>query len=410
MSLTIRLPLIKNATTMISADQAKKYIGLMSGTSLDAIDAALLTFDPLRLIATSSEPIPFALKAKLLRLSTSHPDEIHTMGQTDVELGQLFAKAVTHLLQKNKLSSNAITAIGCHGQTIRHMPAADIPFTLQIGDPNTIAALTHITTVADFRRRDIALGGQGAPLAPLFHAYLLEEQKSIDKLASYWICNIGGIANITHISPQHHRPMAGFDSGPGNMLLDAWAIKHLNQHYDDQGSWASLGTVQIPLLKILLADPYFQQQAPKSTGREYFNLLWLERYLKQIDVLYHPVDIQATLLELTAQTMRSSLALSGPDPHIIALCGGGCHNKQLLERIRALCHPYPVTTTLELLAFPPDWIEAACFAWFAHNTLKGQPSNAPNVTGAKEPSILGALYPANTSGHDFNKIIKSEID
>ena len=245
------------------------YIGLISGTSMDAVDAVLvnLAAEPLQLIATHSEPISEKLKCSLLNLCQPGENAINRMGHTDIELGQLFAKSCLTLLKKAKVTAKDIHAIGSHGQTIRHMPNATLPFTLQIGDPNTIAAMTHITTVADFRRRDMALGGQAAPLAPAFHHYLLRDANE-----NRWVLNIGGIANVTFLASDAKQPTIGFDTGPGNTLLDAWCFQHLGKPFDDAGNWASGGSVHSELLSRFLADPYFHLAPPKSTGREYFNL------------------------------------------------------------------------------------------------------------------------------------------
>ena len=362
----------------------ERYIGLMSGTSLEAIDAVLVEFNPVKLITTHSETIPAKLKQQLLALCTPGDNAIMRMGKADVALGQLFAQSCLNLLAKTNITPQSVRAIGSHGQTIRHMPDENYPFTLQIGDPNIIAALTDITTVADFRRRDLALGGQAAPLAPAFHNFLLR-----DKNENRWILNIGGIANVTFLARDLQQPIIGFDTGPGNTLLDAWTMHHLNQPYDRDGEWAASGHVQEKLLQSLLADPYFQSPAPKSTGREYFNLSWLTAKLN-----HHikPADVQATLLELTAKSIAQAIHnFSSKKEGSIWLCGGGTHNQQLIKRINALCQPLRVTDTTEIVIHP-DWIEAVCFAWLAKQTLAGNPGNLPSVTGAQRPTILGAVY------------------
>ncbi|PNT89269.1 anhydro-N-acetylmuramic acid kinase [Coxiella burnetii] len=362
----------------------ERYIGLISGTSMDALDTALVQFDPLKIIATHGEPIPTELKKNLVALSTGTDNSIPSMGETDVALGRIFGEAVLTLLEKAKVSSDSIQAIGSHGQTIRHMPNGKHPFTLQIGDPNTIAALTGITTVADFRRRDMALGGQGAPLAPAFHEFLLRDQ-SENRL----ILNIGGIANLTFLPRDPEKSTIGFDTGPGNTLLDAWCLMNLNKDYDDQGQWAASGRVQEKLVAQLLAEPYFQTPPPKSTGREYFNLNWLKKNLN--GEKFDPVDIQATLVELTARSVANCCRNFSMDSGSLWLCGGGARNHHLVNRLKVLCKPLRVTTTEEI-GIHPDWLEAVCFAWLAKQTLEKKPGNLPSVTGAKKSAILGAIY------------------
>jgi anhydro-N-acetylmuramic acid kinase len=383
----------------------KKYIGLMSGTSLDAVDVAVVEFTPMQLIATHSEPIPSKLKERLRKLMDPPYDkhEIDALGEADVLIGRLFAEAVNHLLEKNKLSPQSITAIGSHGQTIRHRPNQNIPFTLQIGDPNTIVARTGIATIADFRRRDMVLGGQGAPLAPLFHAYLLRTCLPAHKgrhKSDYWVINIGGMANASWIPPGKNFAIKGFDTGPGNILLDSWAREHLQKAYDDGGAWAASGTVYPSLLKRLLSDSYFQLPPPKSTGREYFNLPWLKSYLESDTHNLTPIDIQATLLELTAQTIRDATRFSNNKNQTIVLCGGGSRNQQLVRRLKEHYHPHPVTTTLELFGLHPDWVEAVCFAWLAKQALEKKVGNCPSVTGAQKSTILGAIYRNGLAYHD----------
>ncbi len=361
----------------------KKYIGLMSGTSMDGIDTVIAEFNPLKLIATHYTPIPNSLKTEILHLCRPGNDKIHRMGNIDTRLGILFAESCKNILQKSGVSTDEIVAIGSHGQTIRHIPNEKHAFTMQIGDPNRIAALTGITTVADFRRRDMALGGQGAPLTPAFHHHFFST-----KTEHRWIVNIGGIANITLLSPQQNQPAVGFDTGPGNTLLDAWCQLHLNKPFDAKGDWAASGKIDQPLLGKLLADPYFHQAPPKSTGREYFNLSWLK---KQLQGKERPADIQATLLELTARTILESMKISLDYKNIVLICGGGARNKALMNRLHQLCAPAEVTDTARF-GIHPDWIEATCFAWFAHQTLQRQPINLTTVTGSKHATILGGVY------------------
>lgn len=354
------------------------YIGLMSGTSADGIDAALVDFNQPqpKLIAHHYIEYSSSLRKDILELCQPGPDEINRLGTLDVLLGKEFAAAAKILLEKNKLVPEQIRAIGSHGQTIRHHPQRQ--FTLQVGDPNIIAAETSITTVADFRRRDMAYGGQGAPLVPAFHQFIFA-----DKNKNRAIINIGGIANVTLLS----ECVIGFDSGPGNTLLDAWTEKHLQQPYDKNGAWAAQGTVNQPLLINLLKDPFFKRNPPKSTGPDYFNLSWLEKFLShQIT----PVDVQATLVEFTARSIVETIKkyLSTGEMFV---CGGGIHNHLLLNRLQDLAQPLTVNSTITL-GIDPDWVEAIAFAWLAKQTLEKKTGNLMTVTGARQATILGAVY------------------
>ncbi len=368
-------------------------IGLMSGTSMDSIDAALISFDAdtVNLEATHEHPIPAELRETMLRLCASGADEIEVMGVADRQLGELFAAAANELLAATGNAASQITAIGSHGQTVRHRPPtttnpAASAFTLQIGDPNTIAALTGITTVADFRRRDVALGGQGAPLAPAFHRAVFGRPGE-----SCAVVNVGGMANITVLYPDGN--MLGFDCGPGNVLMDAWIARHRGRPFDDDGQWAASGEVHTALLKRLLSEPFIKLPAPKSTGRELFNKVWLGAYLDQLLEPVPAENVQATLLEYTAQTIRLGLEQITFEPSTLYLCGGGARNGRLLKRLAALIHPCKVTTTSDL-GLAPEWVEAAAFAWLARQTLAGLPGNACAVTGASTESVLGAVYAA----------------
>ncbi len=363
----------------------KYYIGLMSGTSMDSIDAVIVMIEKnkIKLIETYSYPIDDSLRTEILALCHSNETTLHQLGQLDVKLGRLFALSVQAILEKAGMKPSDIAAIGSHGQNIRHMPQADIPFTLQIGDPNVIAATTGITTVADFRRRDVALGGQGAPLAPAFHHFLFEKFAQIQ-----WVLNIGGIANVTLIQPD--KPIIGYDTGPGNTLIDAWCYEHLGYRFDRDGEWAKTGTIHPALLNALRADPFFSKAPPKSTGFEYFNLKWLAQHLNKLGKTLSSNDVQATLTELTASTIADHLT------HVTAkyvwICGGGAKNRYLMQRLQALC-PTPILST-NAAGIPTDWIEACAFAWFAYQTLHRIPSNIPSVTGASQAAILGAIYSA----------------
>ncbi len=362
------------------------YIGLMSGTSLDAVDAVLVDFNhsPLQLIETYQEPIPESLRQAVWALCYPGENAIHRMGKTDVKLGRLFAKSVKSLLKKAGVSAKGVIAIGSHGQTIRHEPNSKYPFTLQIGDPNIIAAETGITTIADFRRRDMALGGQAAPLAPAFHEYLLRSSNS-----DQWVLNIGGIANLTFLPADSSKDIIGFDTGPGNTLMDAWCRKHNKGDYDKDGTWAGSGRCNEMLLNKLLEDPYFSKAVPKSTGREYFHLDWLQQHTS---AALAPEDVQATLLALTVRSVSDAMG-SLDDEKLLWLCGGGAQNNALVEQLKTLNKNLNIQTT-ETAGIHPDWIEAVAFAWFAKQTFNQQTSNIPSVTGARNKAILGAIYSA----------------
>jgi anhydro-N-acetylmuramic acid kinase len=358
------------------------YIGLMSGTSLDGIDAAVVDFNQEQPILVAKHYVPYTadFRQRLLDLCQPGEDEVNRLGELDCLLGKQFALAINTMLQQNEIRPENIRAIGSHGQSIRHHPQRG--FTLQIGDPNVIAAETGITTIADFRRRDIALGGQGAPLVPAFHQAVFSHPH-VNRV----IVNIGGIANITLLPADQTQPVLGFDTGPGNTLLDAWAGRHLKQPRDDKGLLASQGNLQPNLLNTLLDDSFFKLTAPKSTGREYFNLEWLE---SKLSLAVQPADVQTTLVELTAQSILAAIKLYFSSAEIF-ICGGGIHNVFLMERLRDLAKNYLIEST-EKLGIPPDWIEAVAFAWLAKQTLAHNPGNLKSVTGAKRASILGGIY------------------
>mgnify|MGYP001589564781 FL=1 len=362
------------------------YIGLMSGTSVDGIDAALVSIPvngQLALLATHHQPFPATVRDAIQALMQPGPDEIEREGELDVQLGRLFAEATKTLLAKSGVSASSIRAIGSHGQTIRHCPHAPHPFSRQIGNPSVIAEVTGVTTVADFRARDLAAGGEGAPLVPAFHRWLFRKP-GVHRA----IVNIGGIANITWLPADENSAVLGFDTGPGNTLLDQWIRRHQNESYDRDGAWAASGRVQKDLLAQLMADGYFAKAPPKSTGREHFNLAWLEQ--QHVGKLA-PEDIQATLAELTAASIAQGLTLLPEKIGEIYICGGGTHNRHLLARLRALLPGIPFATT-ETLGLDPDWVEAAAFAWLAHQTLAGHAGNLPSVTGARHPVLLGGIY------------------
>lgn len=363
-------------------------LGLMSGTSLDAIDAALLRIgsDGFQLVDALEHPIPATTRAAIAELCHSGNREIERMGELDRELGELFASASLALLAQSGISADQIRAIGSHGQTIRHHPPsshhAQAPFTLQIGDPNTIAELTGITTVADFRRRDMAAGGEGAPLAPAFHAAAFLQSD-----CPRAIVNIGGIANISLLQ---NSQVSGFDTGPGNTLLDLWTNKQRGTAFDRDGDWAASGQVRQELLQQLLQHDYLHKEPPKSTGKEAFNLPWLQQKLQRQQL--RPEDVQATLAEFTAATICHSVPDSITE---IFVCGGGAFNRDLMARIQRRVAPARLASTSRL-GIAPEWVEAAAFAWLAYRCLEGLAGNLPSVTGAAGSRVLGGIYPGGT--------------
>lgn len=367
--------------------QRQLYIGLMSGTSADAIDAALVDLQSTpQLIAQHTIQLPASIRQQIHALSLPANNEIDRMGLLDVQLGKLFAQTSLELLTKSGLGSAQIIAIGSHGQTIRHRPpgSTEGTFTLQIGDPNQIVELTGITTVADFRRRDMAASGQGAPLVPAFHRAIFHAPDK-DRV----IINIGGMANITWLPAQGQT--LGFDTGPGNVLMDIWIAAHLKKTYDQDGNWAASGQVCKTLLTELLAEPYFNLQAPKSTGRESFNRAWLDENLRKLTSTLEPADVQATLLELTAVTITDSIIGLSRLPKDIFVCGGGAYNTALMQRLKALL-PKDVVASTAVLGVSPQWIEAMAFAWLAQQTINHRPGNLREVTGATKEVILGGVY------------------
>jgi len=358
-------------------------VGLMSGTSLDGIDAVLVDLgqtDPV-LLAKYYLPFDDTLKSDLLALQQPASNELHQTQIVGIRLAELYASAVATLLGQAKTSNNDIKAIACHGQTIRHCP--ELGYTLQIGNAALLAESTGITVVSDFRSRDIAAGGQGAPLVPAFHDKMLRHP---DKHRV--IVNIGGISNLTDLPRQ--RATTGFDCGPGNLLMDAWCARHTGKPYDENGAWAASGLVLPTLLQQLLDEPFFKLAPPKSTGRDLFNTAWL---LAKLAGGEKPEDVQATLLELTCQTVARSIQKYCVGAEEIYLCGGGSNNATLRDRLKALLNPCSVETT-GTLGIDSDYMEAIAFAWIAQQTLHGKPANLPLVTGARHPCVLGAIHHA----------------
>ncbi len=367
------------------------FVGLMSGTSVDAVDSALVRVNAsnVELLRTHEHAIPTATRQRIAAISHAGSNEIERMGALDRELGMLFAETTQALLAAANTHASQVTAIGSHGQTIRHRPPSGATnaaegFTLQIGDPNTIAEITGITTVADFRRRDIAAGGEGAPLAPAFHGAAFAK-KGVNRA----IVNIGGIANATLLEGQDLH--SGFDTGPGNTLLDHWVMRHLGKSFDRDGQWSAEGEVAGEVLQRLLQHPYFQRSGPRSTGKEMFNLDWLDNCLTRNENP-SPRDIQATLAELTAITIANAIRGSTVEVSEIYVCGGGAHNTDLMRRLHHKLAPAKLDNT-SVIGMDPDWVEAATFAWLAGQTLGGLAGNAPAVTGAAGSRVLGGIYP-----------------
>jgi len=360
------------------------YVGIMSGTSLDGLDFALIEHGShTRLIATHYEPMPQKLKQDLLELCSTGPDELARAAITEQAWARLAGCGVLRLLQQAHVSAKAVRAIGSHGQTVRHEPQRG--FTIQIGNPALLAELTGICVVADFRRRDVAAGGQGAPLVPAFHEAIFGGTEHARA-----VLNIGGFSNLSLLQPG--QAARGFDCGPGNVLLDAWIQRNQGNAYDQNGTWAASGEVNTSLLQTFLNDPFFSTQGPKSTGRELFNLSWLDAHLTDFPGLAAQ-DVQATLLELTAISICDALRKSQPDTRDVLVCGGGAHNVTLMRRLQAHLPDCQVGSTA-CFGIKPDWIEAMAFAWLAHCCLEGITANRPSVTGAQGLRVLGAIYPA----------------
>jgi anhydro-N-acetylmuramic acid kinase len=356
------------------------YIGIMSGTSLDGIDLVLASFSPKpKLNCSQLHPFPAKLKQQLQRLCQPGDNEIELLGPTEQQLAQCYAAGVAALLAKASVTASSVAAIGCHGQTIRHRPDGPFPFTLQIGDMHKLAMLCQIPVIADFRRKDIAYGGQGAPLVPAFHRAVFQQvarQRAI--------VNIGGIANVTLLLADS--AVTGFDTGPGNALLDNWVMHCHGQSFDQNGGFCRQGQLLPELLTAMLADPYFTRPAPKSTGREYFNLQWLQQFKPE---RYPPADVQRTLCRLTAQTITG--ALSNYKVEQLYVCGGGVHNPVLMEDLSLFLPECSVSST-GALGVDADWVEAMAFAWLAWAYQHQVTGNLPEVTGASKACVLGVAY------------------
>jgi len=362
------------------------FIGLMSGTSLDGVDAVLMRFEPdTKVEFARTYDLPTTLVKNLLALSqTDAPVHLDAVGRLDTELGQCFASVVHQCLHDAGIAADKITAIGSHGQTLRHAPNGECPFTLQLGDAHVIAERCGIDTVADFRRRDVAAGGQGAPLVPAFHAAVFS---NVDEERA--VLNIGGIANLTLLA--RDGKVRGFDTGPGNGLMDAWCRQHRNKNYDVNGEFAASGALHTELLQRCLSDTWFALAPPKSTGRDLFNLSWLQEKMQGLDI--SPADVQATVTLLTAHTIANALQAEMPACQRVLVCGGGGHNPVLMQHLADLLGSSMQIDSTSAHGLDPDYVEAAAFAWLAKETLANRPGNLPAVTGAKGLRVLGVVYP-----------------
>lgn len=368
------------------------YIGVMTGTSMDGVDLVAASFDPLQLHATLTLAFEPSLRDELMALTLPNDNEIDRMGKADVSLAKMIGHGINTLIEQNNLDRKNIKAIGSHGQTIRHRPEYD--FTLQIGDPNIITELTQLPVVSDFRRRDMAAGGQGAPLVPAFHQNIFQHE-SIHRV----ILNLGGIANVSLLPAGQAEQVSGFDTGPANILMDAWCHRYTGHAYDENGNWAAYGTPIRSLLDRLQTHEFFSKEPPKSTGREDFNLDWLDEQIAdwRNDLDYNeledsPENVQATLLKLTTRAIKKAIYRSGMETGEVYVCGGGAYNSYLLEQLRWRLrkHEWTVQTTADL-GLSPTWVEATAFAWLAMRFMQQLSGNLPAVTGAQGYRILGTM-------------------
>lgn len=370
---------------------AELFVGLMSGTSLDGVDGVLADFSTpsLRVRAHASAPLPTALRQELMALNTPGSNELHRAALAANALVRVYAQVVTRLLEQSGVSRAEISAIGAHGQTVRHQPRAfdGTGYTLQLNNPALLAELTGIDVIADFRSRDVAAGGQGAPLVPAFHQSVFA--RAGETVA---ILNLGGMSNLTVLGPKLADDVLGFDCGPGNALLDGWCQQHLGAAFDTDGAWAATGRVDADLLATLLREPYFDQPAPKSTGRDLFNAAWLAGKLEKLTPLA-PADVQATLTELTAEVCATSVERYGFGSKTLIVCGGGAYNGHLMQRLQALLPSLRISSS-QAHGLAPLQVEAAAFAWLARKTVLRETSSLRAVTGAQGARVLGAIYPA----------------
>jgi anhydro-N-acetylmuramic acid kinase len=365
------------------------FVGLISGTSMDAIDAALVDIDAERVKLLAFVEIPYdrPLRDRLEKLVRVRASPIDEIGELDTVLGHAFAAAALTLLEQQGMSPSLITAIGSHGQTIGHGVEGQYPYTLQIANPSVIAYRTGILTVADFRSKDIAAGGQGAPLVPGFHEHMFRRAGR-----DVAVVNIGGISNVSLLASELARPILGFDCGPGNTLMDLWIQRHRGEAFDVDGRWAASGTSNEALLTHLLGDAYFARQPPKSTGRELFHLDWLDQHLACMSAPPSAADVQATLAELTTQCIIGDIDRHLPACTDIAICGGGARNSELMRRLRTVAGQQRSVYATDEIGLPAAAIEACTFAWLAARRLQRLPGNVSSVTGATAPVILGGIY------------------
>ena len=363
------------------------YIGLMSGTSMDGIDAALVEIDANTLALRSFLGAPYTpqLRTALETLVRTEQASLAEIGRLHVEVGGAFAAATLDLLETAGFRSEEIVAIGSHGQTVLHRPDARPGYSIQLGDASVIAYRTGITTVADFRAKDLAAGGQGAPLVPAFHQFAFTRKHG----TAHGVLNLGGIANLTLFSEKAH--VSGFDSGPGNTLLDTWVSRCRSLDYDPDGAWGRSGVIHFELLREMLRDEYFTRAGPKSSGRDYFNLDWILAQLKRVVGSVADADVQATLTELTAATVAAALLRELPECRQLAVCGGGSRNSFLLERLSGHLPAVQICSTEEF-GIPPAAVEACAFAWMAARRIANLPANIPDVTGAPQALVLGAVH------------------
>ncbi|PPB85443.1 anhydro-N-acetylmuramic acid kinase [Acinetobacter soli] len=369
------------------------YIGVMTGTSMDGVDFVAASFDPLYLHATLTLPFDPELRDELMALTLPDDNEIDRMGKADVALATMIGHGINTLIEKNHLDRSQIKAIGSHGQTIRHRP--EHGFTLQIGDPNIITEITQIPVISDFRRRDMAAGGQGAPLVPAFHQAVFQHP-TIHRV----ILNLGGIANVSLLPAGNPNGVSGFDTGPANILMDAWCERYTGHPFDENGNWAAYGQPIRGLLERLQAHAFFSKEPPKSTGREDFNLDWLDDQLadwRNDELEYQeledtPENVQATLLKLTTRAIKKAIYRSDLDTGEVYVCGGGAYNSHLLEQLRWRLrkHHWSVQST-SVLGLSPTWVEATAFAWLAMRFMHQQAGNLPSVTGAEGFRVLGSV-------------------
>ena len=362
------------------------YIGLMSGTSIDGVDAALVDFtDTPKLVCFAYQPFSDKMRQAISHICEDSFITLKDYGKLDCQLGELYAHSVQTLLEQSGITASEIKAIGNHGQTVLHAPDTKHPFSLQLGDPNIIAEKTGITTIADFRRKDIAAGGQGAPLVPGFHKDFFHNNTE-----NRVVVNIGGVANITVLPAQDDADIIGFDTGPGNTLLDQWIYSNLQANFDKNGEWAKSGKIQPELVEHFKQDPYFERPSPKSTGKKYFSPVWLKKQLTNFGRQFAAEDIQASLCQLTAESISDAIKLYAATTERVLLCGGGFHNEFLFSRLQQLLD-CPVVSTNEY-GIHPDHVEAMAFAWLAKQTIEGKAGSLTDVTGARAPTILGGIY------------------